>query len=85
MSESKEDLPEPAKMVWTRGLGYEFKGEHCEVHCFLLDDNGVQWLFRRGNREFRVRLSPVAMECVCDLWQRATWEAPLPSPTDERR
>jgi len=79
MAEQPEEASKPAKVVWRHGVGYENDGVPCEVHCLLLDDNGVQWVFRRADREFQVRLSDTAMEAVFALWQKALWEAPVPA------
>lgn len=84
MTDQTTPPDERANVVWQRGVGYEHDGIPCEVHCLLLDDNSVQWVFQRGERVFQVRLSHTAMEAVFALWQKAIWEAPAPLPAEQR-
>lgn len=64
------------KVHWAKAVGYKLGDDEVEIHCLLLEDGAVQWVFMRGGKEFRVSLSKIAMEAVFQLWQQALWEAP---------
>lgn len=67
---------QPSKVIWSKRMSFEYAGEECEVNCYLLEDRGAIWVFKRGAQKFPVRLSAKAMECMTALWQRAMWMEP---------